>query len=164
MERNEHIDNTDTLTVPGVKGKLEVSGTNGIFFRVVHNGEALKTVKGRWLLPTSGKNASGQNTTELRQRGFLPGFTRLYADGEQVYAFGAYVPTWLRVIMFVPLLLVLVNPLFGLGLGILMFFMNILIVKNRQMPIGLRAALPIVNTLAAGLILALLSAAASNAA
>lgn len=152
------MDNIDTLSVPGVRGALEVHGTNGIFYRIVHKGEVLKPVKGRWLLP-----AGANKTTELRQRGFFPGFTSLYANNEKVYAFGANVPMWLRAIVFIPLLLVLVNPLFGLALGILMFFMNILIVKNPQMPLPLRAALPIINTLAAGLILALLSAAGTNA-
>ncbi len=150
------MDNVDTLKVPGAKGTLEVHGTNGIFYRIVHNGEVLKPTKGRWLVP-----AGGDKTVELRQRGFFPGFTRLVANGEPVYQFGAAVPKWLRAVAFLPLLLIFISPLFGLALGILMFFMNILIIKNPQMPLPLRVALPIINTLAAGLILFLLGAAAA---
>ena len=149
-------ENVAVLTIKGVRSRVEVSGIHGIFYRILVGGETQKQVKGRWLLP-----ASGGKTVELRQRGFLPGFQKLAADGEVVYRLGDYVPVWLRVLMFLPLALVVVNPLFGIVLAVLLFFMNILIVKNPQMPIVLRAVLPVVNTAAAALILFILSGAAA---
>jgi hypothetical protein len=145
-------ENVAVLSIKGVRSRVEVSGIHGIFYKVLVGGEPQKQVKGRWLLP-----AAGGKTVILRQRGFLPGFQKLVADDEVVYQLGAYVPVWLRVIMFFPFLLIAVNPLFGIVLAILLFFMSIMVVKNPQMPIVLRAILPIVNTFAAAVILLLLS-------
>lgn len=153
----EPVDNVATLNIKGVRSRVEVSGTNGVFYRILLGGEPLKQVKGRWLLP-----AAGGKEIELRQRGLLPGFQKLVADGEVVYRLGGTVPIWLRVLMFVPLVLIVINPLFGSILGLLLFFMNILIVKNPQMPLALRTALPLVNTGAAAIILVILGNAAAG--
>jgi hypothetical protein len=152
-------ENVAVLTIKGVRSRVEVSGIHGISYRVLLGGEPLKQVKGRWLLP-----AAGGKTVVLRQRGFLPGFQKLVADDEVVYQLGAYVPVWLRVLMFLPFVLIAVNPLFGIVLAILLFFMNVMVVKNPQMPIVLRAILPVVNTVAAGIILLILANAASGSA
>jgi hypothetical protein len=145
-------ENVAVLSIKGVRSRVEVSGIHGIFYKILVGGEPQKQVKGRWLLP-----AAGGKTVIMRQRGFLPGFQKLVADDEVVYQLGGYVPVWLRVIMFVPFLLIAVNPIFGIVLAILLFFMSVMVVKNPQMPIVLRAILPIVNTLAAAVILLLLS-------
>lgn len=147
----EPVDNVATLNIKGVRQRVELSGANGIFYRILLGGEPLKQVKGRWLLP-----AAGGKEVELRQRGLLPGFQKLVADGEVVYRLGGAVPLWLRIIMFVPFVLIFLNPLFGSILALILFFMNILIVKNPQMPLALRTALPFINTGAAAVILVIL--------
>lgn len=146
------MDNVETLDIPGAKGLVQVQGTLGVFFRILVDGQVLKPVKGRWLIPSR-----KGDSIELRQRGFLAGFQTLVAGGQPVYRLGAHVPVWLRVIMFVPLLLIILNPLMGLILGVALFFSNIMIVKNPQMPLGLRAALPIVNAAAVAVIILVLT-------
>lgn len=148
------MDNVQTLNIPGAKGSVQIDGALGIFYRIVVDGKVIKPVKGRWLIP-----ATRGEDIELRQRGLLPGFQTLAANGEPVIKLGAHVPVWLRVLMFVPLLLILVNPVAGLVLGVAFFLGNVLIVKNPHMPLPLRAALPLINTAAAGVVIAVLSSA-----
>lgn len=156
--RPEDAPDVATLAIKGVRQRVEISGTNGVFYRILVGGEPLKQVKGRWLLP-----AAGGKEIELRQRGLLPGFQKLVADGEVVYRLGGDVPVWLRVIMFAPFALTFLHPLFGSILGLILFFMNIHIVKNPHMPLALRTALPFVNAGAAAAILLILGNAASGA-
>ncbi len=147
------------LDIPGVKGTVELKGAQGIFYSVVHDGVPVKPTKGRWLLP-----AKHGESVELRARGFLPGFQRLYADGTEVADMGASVPTWLKALPFVSFLLVVVNPFVGAIVAVLLFFLGIGIVKNLQMPAVLRAVMTVANTLAATVIIALLVGAVSQGA
>ena len=89
-------------------------------------------------------------------RGILPGFQSLYVEDEKIYQFGADVPVWMRALAFLPVVLIPVNPVFGSILAVLLFFMNIMVIKNPEMPPALRVALPIINTAAATLALLLL--------
>lgn len=145
------------LDIPGVKGTVELKGAQGIFYSVVHDGVPVKPTKGRWLLP-----AKRGESVELRARGFLPGFQRLYANGTEVAAMGSYVPTWLKALPFFSFLLVVANPFIGAIVAVLLFFLGIGIVKNPQMPVALRAVLTVANTVAALVIIVLMVHAVSQ--
>jgi len=69
---------------------------------------------------------------------------------------GADVKTPERIAVFAPLILVIWVP-FGLLLALVLFFMGLPGIKNQQMPRGLRIALPLINTVAAGVILTLIT-------
>ncbi len=148
------MDNTESLDIPGAKGTIQVTGVHGVFFKILINGEITKPVKGRWQVPAR----KGQ-PLEMRSRGLLPGFQRLFVGGEQVFDMGADVSLVEKIIMFVPLVLIFLNTILGLPLGLIMFFMNITLVKNAVMPRPLRIALPLINTAAAGFIILLLTGA-----
>lgn len=145
------MENVQKLDIPDALGTVEVDGVLGVFYKIRLDGEAAPRVKGKWTIPM--RNGG---TASLSARGVLPGFQTLYVDGAPVYAIGAHVDTALRIVMFLPLLLIGVNPLFGVILGGAMFFMNISLVKNPLMPYPLRIALPIINTLVGGFALILL--------
>jgi hypothetical protein len=146
------MDNTEIINVPGARPKVQVTGVHGVFYKILLDGEPTKPVKGRWVIPTR----NGEHK-EIRARGLLPGFQRLFVDGEQVFDMAHDVTRVERVIMFVPLVLIFINPFLGLPLALIMFFMNVSLVKNALMPRPLRIALPVVNTAAAAFVLLLLT-------
>lgn len=139
------------LEVPGARGTVSLDGAEGIFYKVLIDGEPVKRRKGHWAIPLR----NGE-TAKLESRGFLPGFQRLVVDGEEVHRMGAHVSMAERVLMFLPLVLVVFGFL-GAVLGLILFFMNILAVKNPQLPQAARIALPIINTVAGALILIVLA-------
>src|SRR5690606_5355083 len=110
------------LTIARVKGTVEVETVALVFYRLLHTGTVLKQRRGRWLLPAKGSRA---DTVEVRARGFVPGFQRLFADGEQVHDFGAHVSLAERIVIFAPFLLIAILPWLGLPVGLIMFFMNV---------------------------------------
>lgn len=146
------MDNVEQITVPGAQGQVEVSGAHGILFRILQDGAVVKPRKGVWEL-----RGKGGNAVQVRARGFFPGFVKLAANSQVIYSFGHYVPAWLRAITLLPFLIIVLNPLAGLVFGMALFISNVLIVKNQAMPLGLRVALPVVNAVAAGLVVLLLS-------
>lgn len=146
------MDNTEPLAIAGARGKIAVTGVHGIFYKVLVDGEVLKPVKGVWQIP-----ARNGSVKLMRARGVLPGFQRLFVDGEQVFDMAHDVSLPQRIVMFVPLLLIFVNPMLGLPLALIMFFMNVTLVKNAAMPGALRIALPIINTAAAAVVVFLLT-------
>jgi len=146
------MENVQKLEIAGARGTVEVDGVTGIFYKIRVDDEVVKRTKGGWPIPMRNGKVS-----KLSSRGIVPGFQKLYMDEALVYAMGGHVEKWLRALMFLPFLLIFVNQLFGLILGVLLFFMNISAVKNDQMPMPVRAALPIINTVAGGVILALLT-------
>jgi len=148
------MDNTETVKVKGAKPKVEVTGVHGVFYKVLLDGEPIKPTKGKWLIPVS-----GGKTVQMTSRGLLPGFQKLFVGGEEVFDLGADVSLVEKIIMFVPLVLIFLNPILGLPLGLIMFFMNITLVKNSVMPRPLRMALPLINTAAAAFIILLLTGA-----
>ncbi|MDE0573292.1 hypothetical protein ON058_07680 [Demequina sp. B12] len=138
------------LSLPGARGTTQVQGAQGIFYKVLLNGEPVSRRKGAWPIPAKG------GETELRARGLLPGFQTLWWNGTEVYRFGAHASVLEKVVMFAPLLLTLSLTLVGLFLGLVLFFVSVLVVKNVAMPKPLRIALPLVNTVAGGVIVAVL--------
>jgi hypothetical protein len=93
---------------------------------------------------------------KIKARGLIPGFQVLTLDGERIYDMGAGVGRLERITMFAPILL-LVWGLFGLVLGLMLFFLGIPAVKNLLMPRPLRIVLPIINFAAGALILRLIT-------
>lgn len=141
------MENTVPLTIKGARGNVAIQTVALVFFKILLNGEVLKQRRGRWMIPTR-----DGRTKELRVRGFVPGFQKLFADGEQVHDMGGDVSRLERIVMFVPLLLIAVNPWLGLPVGLIMFFMNVTLVKNPTLPRPLRIALPVINTVAAAVV------------
>lgn len=146
------------IPVPGARAKVEVEGAQGIFFKVRVGGQVVKPKKGFWAIPAKG------GPKEMRVRGFLPGFQRLFVDGKQVFDLAAGTGWPERVVVFAPLLLILVNPVFGVVLAVLMFFSSIFLVKNLSIPRPLRLAMPLVNTAVLGALLVALRPAGEAAA
>lgn len=145
------MDIIQPLDLPGVRGKVEIENAQGILYKIHLNGEIIRRRKGAWAIPLR----NGQ-TGALRSRGIIPGFQSLYFEGEKVFQMGAHVQLAEKIAMFAPLLLVIFLP-FGFILALALFFLGIPAVKNVQMPRGLRIALPIVNMLAGGLIMVLIT-------
>lgn len=152
----ETMDNTETLNIPGARSKIAVTGVHGVFYKILVDGKVVKPIKGKWHIP-----ARNGSVKLMHARGLLPGFQRLFVEGEQVFDMAHDVSLPQRIVMFVPLLLIFVNPLLGLPLALIMFFMNVTLVKNAAMPGALRIALPIINTLAAAVVVFLLTGGAS---
>ncbi|WP_430866980.1 hypothetical protein [Demequina aurantiaca] len=146
------MDNVQKLDIPGARDTVEVDGVLGVFYKVRVGGQVVKRTKGGWAVPMR----SG-TTSKLSSRGILPGFQKIYLDDVPIYAIGAHVDTALRVLMFVPFVLIFLNPIVGLPLAVILFFMNVSVVKNPQMPRPVRIILPVVNTLVGALILFLLA-------
>lgn len=144
-------DNTVTLDIPRARGTVELRNPHGIFYSVLIDGEPVKRSGGYWSIPLRGKQ-----TGQLRSRGLIPGFATLHLDGELVYDMGASAPAVGKVLVFVPLILLVFGWL-GAVLGVMLFFLSVAVVKNPDMPMPLRLALPLVNTFAAGVILVLLA-------
>lgn len=138
---------TISLTLPRVKGRVEIVGALGLLPRVHYEGERVRTARGGFLIPTT----SGE-PEPLRQKGLIPGFQRYLWKGEEVARLGAHVKLPERITMWFPLALVLFAwP--GVVMAIPLLLVSVLVVKNPQMPRGLRIALPIVNTFAGGALL-----------
>lgn len=135
------------LPIPGARGRVEVVGTRGIFYKVRQGGEILKRRRGGW--PVQMKNGSVQ---KLNAAGWLPGFQTLYLENDKVYRFGADVGLAPRILSFLPLAIIPVNPYIGGVLAIVLFFYNVYTIKNPQLPTWVKIALPIMNTIAGILI------------
>jgi hypothetical protein len=131
-----------------------VTGVHGVFYKVLLDGTPLKRRRGSWTIPLrNGKS------TQITARGLLPGFQRLYLNGEQILDLGAHVSLLHKVLVFVPLLLLLINPYIGGLMGLIVVFLNIMTVKNPQIPPVMRTVTAILNTVAAGFILFMLGSA-----
>lgn len=154
------MDNTRLLEIPGARGKVEVDGVLGLLPKVRIDGEVIKRRRGFWPIPM--RNGS---TAKLTSNGVIPGFQTLYLDGKPILKLGAHVSTRARTSMYAPALIIVwplvaaVPPLVMTVtsvLAVLMFLMNIAFVKNPAIPLGLRVAMPLVNTLVVVLALVLL--------
>ncbi|MGC4175740.1 hypothetical protein [Demequina sp.] len=139
------------LDVPGARQTVELENPQGIFYKIRVGGEVIKRTKGGWSVPL--RNGS---TAKIKSQGFIPGFQALYLEDKKIYDMGAGVQLPERIAIFAPLILLIWVP-FGLVLGLILFFMGIPGVKNQQMPRGLRIALPLINTVAAAVILTLIT-------
>jgi len=140
-----------TLDVPGARRTVELENPNGVFYKIRMGGDVIKRTKGAWQVPL--RNGG---TARITSAGFIPGFQSLYLDGKRIYRMGEGIGLPERIAMFAPLVLVIWVP-FGLILGLVLFFMGLPGVKNDQMPRGLRVALPLINTVAAAVILTLIT-------
>jgi len=147
----DKADTTVPLNIPGARGTVTLAGADGIFYKVLIDGEPVKRRKGHWAIPL--RNGT---TGKLESRGLLPGFQRLVMDGTEIHQMGAHASTLEKVLMFLPLVLI-VTGFFGAVVGVLLFFMNVIAVKNSLMPRTARIVLPIVNTIAGALIIFVLS-------
>ncbi len=145
------MDNTRVLEIPGARGKVEVDGVLGILYKVRIDGTVVKRKRGAWQIDM--RNGS---VARLTSNGVIPGFQTLYLDGKPILKMGAHVPTRARITMYAPALLLL-WPLIGAVppvvttittiLAVVMFLMNIVFVKNPNIPTGLRVAMPAANVL-----------------
>ncbi|WP_084104174.1 hypothetical protein [Demequina sp. NBRC 110056] len=144
-------DNTVALDIAGARGNVALEGADGVFYKVLIDGQPIKRAKGHWPIPM--RNGS---TGKLESRGILPGFQKLVMDGQDVYQMGGHASLAEKILMFLPLVLVVFGfP--GMILALILFFMNVFAVKNPQMPRAVRMALPIVNTIAGAIILYVLA-------
>lgn len=133
------------LDLPGAKGKVEVTGALGIVAKVLIDGHRAVPQRGGWAIPLKD---GGER--KLMVKGFLPGFQRFTWSDETVLQLGGHVGLAEKIAMFVPFLLIFAWVLLA-PISLVLFLMNIPIVKNPLMPRVLRIALPILNT-AAGVI------------
>lgn len=146
------MNNVQKLDIAGARDTVEIDGVMGVFYKIRVAGEVVKRRGGGWEIPM----AKG-DSARLTSRGFIPGFQTLSVNGDPVYAIGAHVPTPLRALIFLPFLLIALNPILGFILGFLLFFMNVSLVKNPLMPYAVRVAMPLVNTVAGGVLLYLMA-------
>ena len=146
-EEKKPVDNVAVLPIAGARGRVEVQGIHGIFYKIRQGGVVLKKARGGW--PIALKN--GQEA-KLRSAGWLPGFQSLYVDGERVYRFGADVPLAAKILAFFPLIAIVWGPFIGALLGITFVFYSIVSIKSPLFPTKTRIALPIMNTVAAVLL------------
>ncbi|GIG54327.1 hypothetical protein [Demequina activiva] len=142
---------TVPLDIPGARGTVALKGADGIFYSVLIDGEPVKRRKGGWAIPMR-----KGDTSKLEVRGILSGFQTLVMDGREVHRMGGHASTVEKALMFLPLILVVFGFL-GAVLAVLLFFMNVLAVKNPLLPRVARIAIPIVNTIAGGVILFVLA-------
>ncbi|WP_062072680.1 hypothetical protein [Demequina sediminicola] len=149
-------DDITDLNLPGARGRVQVKGARGVFYTILVDDEVITRKKGAWRIPM--KDGS---TGELRSTGMIPGFQKLGWQGEEVFQFGAHASLTERIVMFAPLLLVFSLSLIGLVLGLVLFFVSVLVVKNEAIPRALRIALPLVNTVAGAVIISVLTLAVS---
>ncbi|WP_061960333.1 hypothetical protein [Demequina flava] len=140
------------LELPGSVGSTEIKGAQGVLYFIRHDDEIVSRRRGRWLIPM----ANGE-MGELRAHGWVPGFQRLSWQGTEIFRMGAHATLAEKIAMFAPLLLVLLGSFLAVVLGLVLFFMSVRVVKTPAMPIFLRIALPIINTVAGGLIVILLA-------
>ncbi|WP_062134526.1 hypothetical protein [Demequina aestuarii] len=144
------INDSVALDIPGARGNVTVTGADRIFYKVLIDGEPLKRSRGGWEIPLRNGDA-----IKVQARGFIPGFQTLYTGDRELLRMGGHVGLAERMAMFLPLLLVIfLFP--GLVLGLILFFMNVMAVKNPLMPKAARIGLPIANTIAGAFILLLL--------
>ena len=141
-----------TLDIPGSAGKVQVLGADRIFYKVEVGGEIVPRRRGMWQIPMRDGDPK-----LMTARGFVPGFQRLFVDGEEVARLGGYVPVLERIVMSLPIVLPILFRLPGVVVGFVMFLMNVIAVKNPQMPRGARIALAIANTVGGFIALLLLS-------
>ncbi|WP_062377462.1 hypothetical protein [Demequina pelophila] len=134
------MDNTRRLDIPGAAGRVEVDGVLGLLYKVKVDDQVILRRKGHWAIPLR-----KGGTARLTSSGLIPGFQTLRLDGEPVLKMGAHVQPPEKAAAFSPLLLILLGWL-GAVIAVLMVLSNIVLVKNANMPRGLRIALPLVNT------------------
>ncbi len=145
------------LEIPEADGTVRVSGGDRIFYKILLNDHPILRKRGTWTIPLK-----GGETGLLRARGFIPGFQRLFFEGREVFRMAGYVGTPERVAMSLPILYIallypgLAFP--GVIVALLVFFMNIMAVKNLILPRAARIALPIANSVAGVFILLMLPA------
>lgn len=143
----EKADNTVALDIPGARGDVRLKGADGIFYSVLIDGEPVKRSKGGWAIPMR-----KGGTAKLEARGIMPGFQRLVLDGNEVHRMGGHASTVEKVLIFLPLVLI-VFGFIGAAIAVILFFMNVLAVKNPLLPRFARIAIPLVNTVAGAVIL-----------
>ncbi|MFN3866862.1 MAG: hypothetical protein ACK4MD_09135 [Demequina sp.] len=144
------LHDTVALDIPNARGDVRVTGADRIFYKVLIDGQPVSRRRGGWAIPLR-----GGDTATLKARGFIPGFQTLYVDNRAVMRLGGHVGLPERMVMFLPLLL-LIFQFPGLVLGLALFFMNVMAVKNPLMPRAVRIGLPIANTAAGVFVLLLL--------
>lgn len=133
--------NAVTLNIPGSAGKVQVLNADRIFYKIEVGGEIVPRRRGMWQIPM--REGDPKLVTA---RGFVPGFQRLFSDGEELMRLGGYVGVPERIVMSLPILLPVFFRVPGVVLGFLLFMMNVIAVKNPQMPRSGRIALAIANT------------------
>ncbi|WP_062522367.1 hypothetical protein [Demequina silvatica] len=141
------MENTRRLDIPDARGKVEVDGVLGLLYKIRIDGDVIKRRKGAWDIPLRKGGSS-----KLTSNGLIPGFQTLRLDGTPILKMGAHVEPAVKVAMFAPLLLILWSFV-GAILAVIMFLTNVFLVKNPQMPMGLRLALPIINTAVMAMVL-----------
>lgn len=156
---NKVNDNTAILAIPGARSTVKVIGTRGIFFKVEQGGATLKRKKGAWQIAVKGGQMS-----PMRANGWLPGFQSLWLGQTRVYQFGADVPLSAKILSFLPLGLIALNPYVGALIGVIFVLYNIFAVKFSFFPKPLRIALPVLNTVAGALVLMVLNTVFSKSA
>lgn len=154
------MDNTRTLDIPGATSKVEVEGVLGLFYKVRIGGEVALRRRGAWAVPMR-----GGKTARLTASGVIPGFQQLSVDGTPVLKMGAHVSTPEKIVMFAPVVLLLaplVMPIPQLVLflvaavAVAMVFGNIVLVKNPEVPLAMRLAMPLVTAAIMAVALAVL--------
>ncbi|SEJ46105.1 hypothetical protein [Demequina mangrovi] len=141
------MDNTRRLDIPGARGKVEVEGVLGLLYKVRIDGDVVKRKRGAWAVPMRDRS-----TGRLTSNGVLPGFQTLRFNGEPILKMGAHVETAAKIAMFAPVILILFGFI-GAIAAVLMFLTNVLVVKNPQMPAGMRIGLPVLNAFVMALLL-----------
>ena len=149
---SNHID----LNLKGAEPMVSVEGGLGIVAKVHLDGVRARPVRGGWQIPL---RTGGEG--RLAIKGFLPGFQTFLWQGEPVLKLGAHVARPERIVMYAPVLL-FIAWWFMAPVALLLFFMNIPIVKNPLMPRIVRFVLPLVNTIAGAIALFAVAALASS--
>ncbi len=145
--RDPATDNIAVLPVPRAASKVELLGTSGVFYSIHQGGELLKKRRGAWTIALkNGKTAS------LRSAGWMPGFQKLYLDGELIYEFGADAPLAAKIVSFLPIGLIAIHPFIGGVIGIVLVFLNLVTIKNPVFPNRVKIILPILNVVAGALV------------
>jgi len=144
------MENTRRLDIPGAKGRVEVDGVLGLLYKITLDGEPISRRKGAWAIPM--RNGT---TSKITANGLLPGFQTLRLDGKPILKMGAHVQAPEKIAMFAPVIL-LAWLFLGAVAGVILFLMNIMVVKNPQFPRPLRVALPLLNTAVVALLFSVL--------
>jgi len=143
MNVTETASNRVLLDLPEARGRVEVSGALGVVAKVEIDGERARPQRGGWAIPLK----SGGTDGRLVVKGFLPGFQRFMWKDDEVLRLGAHVGLAEKIAMFVPFLLIFAWVYLA-PVSLVLFLMNVPVVKNPLMPRALRIALPIINTVA----------------
>lgn len=133
--------NALTLDIPGAAGKVQVLNADRIFYKIEVGGEVVPRSRGMWQIPM--REGDPKLVTA---RGFIPGFQRLFMDGEELIRLGGYVGGPERIAMSLPIILPILFRFPGVVLGFILFLMNVIAVKNPQMPRAGRIGLAIANS------------------